>query len=238
MSASTSHNPGSDNIRPSDSVRSEDGSDTRIEQLSLVDHAIAKIRDLLLTGTIAPGERVREEWLTERLGISRPPLREAMQVLVHQGLLQRLPRRGVRAVNLTDSDIWEIYSLRAVLDRFALELGVPVMSADLLTPMRTAVAAMRAAVKADDRARYVEANRAFHLGMIALGGNSRLTSSYENLMNQMQLVMSVNLARESGTDRLAGVRRHEELLAAIESGDLSRALAALEAHGELRYFKH
>jgi DNA-binding GntR family transcriptional regulator len=211
---------------------------TRIEQLSLVDLAIAKIRDLILTGTIAPGERVREEWLTERLGISRPPLREAMQVLVQQGLLERLPRRGVRAVNLTDADIWEIYSLRAVLDRFALELGVPVKDPVLLAPMRAAVAAMSASAKSEDRARYVEANRAFHLAMIALGGNSRLTSSYENLMNQMQLVMSVNLARESVTNRLAGVRRHEELLAAIESGDLSKALVALDAHGELRYFKH
>src|SRR5207237_3793024 len=98
----------------------------RIEQPSLVELAVSKIKELLLAGIIKPGDAVREEWLTSRLGISRPPIREAMQVLVQQGLLERLPRRGVRAVSLSEADVWEIYSLRSVLDKFALELGMPV----------------------------------------------------------------------------------------------------------------
>jgi len=208
-----------------------------IEQPSLVDLAATKIRELLVTGAISPGTRVREEWLTSRLGISRPPLREAMQVLVQQGLLERLPRRGVRAVSFTDTDIWEIYSLRAVLDQFALKLGVPVKDPAMLEPLRRAVAQMRAATVAGEHPAYVEANRLFHIGLIALGGNGRLTSTYETLMSQMQLLMSVNLSRESAEDREIGVRRHEDLLAAIESGDVDHALAALEAHGEQRFLR-
>jgi DNA-binding GntR family transcriptional regulator len=210
---------------------------SRIEQPSLVELAIDKIRELLLTGTIAPGEKVREEWVTELLGISRPPVREAMQVLVQQGLLERLPRRGVRAVSLTETDIWELYSLRSVLDRFALELGVPVKEPALLEPLRGAVATMRSAARNGDHASYVVANREFHIALIALGGNRRLTSTYETLMNQMQLLMSVNLSRENAKDRQLGVRRHVELLAAIESGDLAKALTALNAHGERRFLR-
>jgi DNA-binding GntR family transcriptional regulator len=222
-----------------DGLAAQDGeAGMMIEQPSLVDLATANIRALLLAGTLKPGERVREEWLTARLGISRPPLREAIQVLVQQGLLERLPRRGVRVVSLTEEDIQDIYSLRAVLDRFALELGVPVKDAASLEPLRHATAEMRSSVAAGDHARYVEANREFHLGLIGLGGNSRLTSTYAILMNQMQLLMSVNLSRESAENKELGVRRHEELLSAIESGDLSLALDALAAHGEQRFLQN
>jgi DNA-binding GntR family transcriptional regulator len=207
----------------------------KIEQLSLVELAVTKIKKLLFAGVVQPGEPVREEWLSSRLGISRPPVREAVQALVQQGLLERLPRRGVRAVTLTDADVWEIYSLRSVLDKFALELGIPVKDPALLQPLRAAVEKMRSSSQAGDHAANVEANREFHLSLIALGGNKRLLHTYENLMNQMQLLMSVNLSRESMEHQEIGAVRHEQLLAAIESGDLAEALAALAAHGELRF---
>jgi DNA-binding GntR family transcriptional regulator len=215
----------------------EDEPGGRIEQPSLVDLAAEKIRELLLAGTLKPGERVREAWLSARLGISRPPLREAIRVLVHQGLLERIPRRGVRVVALTDKDIQDIYSLRSVLDRYALELGVPVEDPAMLEPLREAVSEMRSAVTSGEHGPYVEANRQFHLALIRLGGNGRLTMTYELLMNQMQLLMSINLSRESLEGREVGVRRHEELLTAIESGDLTQALAALAAHGERRFLQ-
>lgn len=212
-----------------------EGSGESIEQLSLVDLATARIRDLLITGAIAPGERLREEALTDRLGISRPPLREAMQVLVEKGLLERLPRRGVRAIELTDADIWELYSLRAVLDGFALDLAMPVKDDDLLEPLRNAVEAMRASSGADAVADYVQANRDFHIALVRLSGHRRLVATYEVLMDQMQLSMRINLTRESEADRHAGTLRHEALLTAIESGDAELASAALRAHGETRF---
>jgi DNA-binding GntR family transcriptional regulator len=207
----------------------------RIDQPSLVDLATDRIRELLLSGTLQPGERLREEWLSARLGISRPPLREAIRILTHQGLLERLPRRGVRVVTLTSRDVVDIYSLRAVLDRFALELAVPELNRDRLEPMREAVREMRESVATGNHPGYVGANRKFHMSLIALADNTRLTMTYEMLMNQMQMLMSINLHRESLDDTEIGVRRHEELLAAIETGDLQLALAALAAHGERNF---
>ncbi len=215
----------------------DDDSSSWIEQPSLVDLATVKIRELLIGGTIQPGERVREEWLTSKLGISRPPIREAMQILIQQGMLERLPRRGARVVQLTDTDIREIYSLRSVLDNFAVRMGVPVKEPALLEPLRHAVAEMEAASDGQQHPRYVEANRQFHLALIALAGHGRLSSTYEMIMNQMQLAMSVNLSRESAADREAGVKRHRDLLQAIESGDLDLALAAIETHGEQQFLR-
>ncbi len=209
----------------------------RIEQPSLVDLATDKIRELILAGAIQPGERVREEWLTSILGISRPPVREAIQVLLQQGLLVRSPRRGVRVVTLSDEDISDMYALRGALDHFAIQLGVPVKDPTLLEPLRSAIDEMRRSADAGDHPRYVEANRLFHVALIGLGGNRRLTSMYVMLMNQMQLLMSVNLSRESEADRQIGVRRHEELFAAIECGDPQLVLVALEAHGEQRFLR-
>jgi len=83
----------------------------------------------------------------------------------------------------------------------------------------------------------VEANRQFHLALIALGGHGRLYSTYEMIMNQMQLLMSVNLSRETAADRAAGVKRHEDLLEAIASGDLARSLAAVDSHGERQFLQ-
>ena len=215
----------------------EDELAVRIEQPSLVDLAADKIRKLLLAGTIKPGERVREEWLSSILGVSRPPVREAIQVLLQQGLLVRSPRRGVRVVDLTEDDISDIYSLRAALDRFAIELGVPIKDRSSLDPLRRAIEDMKRSVEAGDHPGYVEANRGFHVGLIDLGGNRRLTMTYVMLMNQVHLLMSVTLSRESDADRQLGVHRHEELLAAIESNDPQQALIALDAHGEQRFLR-
>lgn len=206
-----------------------------IDQPSLVELAVDGIRKLILAGAVQPGERVTEDWLASRLGVSRPPIREAIQVLVQQGLLERSPRRGVRVIQLTDEDISDIYSLRLALDRFAVTLGVPVKDDKSLEPLRFAVEQMRESAASGDHASYVDANRRFHLGIIALGGNKRLYSTYESLMNQMQLSMSINLSREATHSRMEGVRRHQELLDAIQSGDIEIALAAIDAHGEQRF---
>lgn len=207
-----------------------------IEQVSLVDQAAARIRALMLTGQIAPGTKMREEWLQGLLGISRPPIREAIQILVHEGLLERLARRGVRAPEFTPRDAWEIYSLRAALDRYALTNGMPAEE-HLLEPMRAAIVDMKRASQESDHPGFVAANREFHLALIALARNNRLYSTYVSLMNQMQFFMSINLAREAEQDTAVGVQRHETLLKAIESGDVSQALAALDEHGESKFLE-
>lgn len=213
------------------------GAMERIEQVSLVDQAANRLRSMMLAGELAPGTKVREEWLQELLGISRPPIREAIQILVHEGLLERLARRGVRVREFTPRDAWEIYSLRAALDRYALTQGMPAPDS-LLEPLRAAIDAMRRASDQGDHARFVQANSDFHLGLIALAGNTRLLATYTTLMNQMQMFMSLNLAREADHhDTETSVVRHETLLKAVESGDLARALVALDEHGESKFLE-
>ena len=110
----------------------------RIEAPSLVHLAVESIRDMILSGRLSPGDRLIEERLTEELGISRPPLREALRLLEQEGLIETRPRRGAVVATLTDQDVFEILTLRSALERLAVELGMPVRVPERLQVCRNA----------------------------------------------------------------------------------------------------
>ena len=95
-------------------------SDEELETYSLVQLAVGRLRRDILSGRSDPGERLVEEQLTRRLGISRAPLREAMRLLAQQGLVEHIPRRGARVATLSDDDVRELYEVRDVMERHAV----------------------------------------------------------------------------------------------------------------------
>lgn len=204
-----------------------------VRQQSLVELAVMELQKLIYAGKYLPGQRLREEQLSERLGISRPPLREALRILTQRGIIEQLPRRGVRVVSLSKQEILEIYSLREALERFAVELAFPNPDPQGVTVMRQALVVMEQAAQMKDHGQIVQSNRDFHVALIKLASHKRLLQTYIGLMDQMQLCMSENLRTENTTagDYIDGVQRHIALLEAIEEGDLNHVLSALASHG-------
>ncbi|MEV6345044.1 GntR family transcriptional regulator [Actinoplanes sp. NPDC051851] len=208
-------------------------SDGELAAYSLVELAVDRLKRDILSGRTDPGERLVEEQLTRRLGISRAPLREAMRLLAEQGLVQHIPRRGARVATLSDDDVRELYEIRDVLERHAVT-STPA-AADL-TRLRAALDTIRRATDADDRLELANAHRRFHVEVVALSGNRQLTGLYETVLVRIQLYMAVNMRREAETARAAeGVHRHERLFAAVEHGDAAAVLAALSEHGARTY---
>lgn len=204
-----------------------------LETYSLVELAVERLRRDILSGRTDPGERLVEEQLTKRLGISRAPLREAMRLLAQQGLVEHIPRRGVRVATLSDDDVRELYEVRDVLERHAVA-AIPA-NADL-TGLRAALEVMRRATDADDRLELANAHRRFHVEVVRLGGNHQLAGLYESILVRIQLYMAVNMRREAEVARAEdGVLRHERLLAAITEGDVVRIREALSGHGATAY---
>jgi DNA-binding GntR family transcriptional regulator len=204
-----------------------------LEMYSLVDLAVERLRRDILSGRIDPGERLVEEQLTRQLGISRAPLREAMRLLAQQGLVEHIPRRGVRVATLSDDDVRELYELRDVLERHAVT-SMP--DRPDLTGLRAALEVMRTATATDDRLELANAHRRFHVEVVTLGGNRQLVALYESILVRIQLYMAVNMRREAEVARAEdGVHRHERLLEAAERGDATDILAALNAHGARTY---
>ncbi|HEY0534887.1 MAG TPA: GntR family transcriptional regulator [Actinoplanes sp.] len=204
-----------------------------LESHSLVELTMRSLRRDILAGRIDPGERLVEEQLTKRLGISRAPLREAMRLLAEQGLVEHVPRRGARVATLSDEDVRELYEVRDVLERHAVT-AIP-SSVDL-TALRAALEAMREATAADDRLELANAHRRFHVEVVRLGGNHQLAGLYESVLVRIQLYMAVNMRREAEVAQASdGVLRHERLFAAVSSGDIGGIKAALRGHGATAY---
>jgi DNA-binding GntR family transcriptional regulator len=207
---------------------------------SMVEAVVKGLRQLILSGEMRPGDRLVEERLTERFGVSRPPIREALRILQRDGLVQSLPRRGFIVVPLTAADVREIYSLRFALERLAVELGVPVKDSALLVPLRQAMDEMRAAAALHDQDALLVANSSFHYALVALAGHSRLVKAYDALRLQLQLCMAYNLEFRT---RLYGdpedaVRRHESLLELIETGDTTAVMHEVAHHGNQSFLDH
>lgn len=206
----------------------------RIDPPSLVSLAADSIRKMILSGAFAPGERLIEERLTEHLGISRPPLREALRLLQNDGLVITKPRYGSTVATLTDQDVYEILTLRTGLERMAVDLGVPVRHPERLAECHEALRRMEQNARDEDRGSLVENGYAFHASIVGLAGHRRLTEMYRSVQQQVLLCMSRNLdTRERYHENLVEhVRRHRYLLELIEAGDPQAVLAELAVHGE------
>ncbi len=205
---------------------------------SLVELAAQRLREDILSGVLVPGERLIEEQLTRRFGTSRAPLREALRLLGQQGLVEHLPRRGVRVTELSPQDVDELFSLRDVLERFAMGLalsgGGPPSSR--IPELTEALAQLEDATRRADPIGRAEAHRRFHLALVSLAGHQHLLRVYEPVVVKLQLCMATNLRREAEHGSpLDSLRRHRRLYDAVLAGDLDLVLDTLSGHGARTY---
>ena len=209
--------------------------DVRLASSSLVELAVDQLRREILGGAFVPGDRLVEEQITRRFEISRAPLREALRLLAQQGLVEHLPRRGVRVATLSPTDVDELFELRDVLEQHAVRKAMP--GAGSLAGLHRELAAMRVAAAAGQAFERAEAHRRFHVELVALAGQRQLRLAYEPVLVRLQLHMAMNLRREEEVVASSddGVRRHTVLLAAVESDDAATVLKALANHGAQTY---
>ncbi|MHA6780584.1 GntR family transcriptional regulator [Pseudonocardia saturnea] len=218
-------------------MTAEPAVDGGLEASSLVELAVRRLRSEILSGALVPGERLVEEQLTRRFGTSRAPLREALRLLGQQGLVEHLPRRGVRVAELSARDIDELFSLRDALERFAVECALADGQRPDTADLRVATEAMERAADGGDASERAAAHRAFHLALVGLAGHQQLLRSYEPVLTKLQLYMATNLRREAEavSSPREGAQRHRRLCDAVDSGDLDAVLVELAHHGARTY---
>jgi DNA-binding GntR family transcriptional regulator len=202
---------------------------------SLVETVMDRLRDDIISGELAPGDRIVEEQLTRRFGISRAPLREALRLLGQQGLVEHLPRRGVRVATLSEAEVDELFELRDVLEQYAITVALSRLDLDF-TDLDAALDMLAHAVNATDSLTAATAHRRFHLALVELAGHRHLLSAYEPVLAKLQLYMATNLQREADLRSPAeGLRRHRRLRDALAGGDLAVVLRELADHGARRF---
>lgn len=198
---------------------------------SAVDYAKKFIEDAIIRNELAPGARIKEEEIASRLGISRPPIRQAFEILVTEGLLSRKPRCGVFVSELTQKDIWEIYTLKSALYGLATSLVIDEMTDELIWELEDVVVSMEKCVASDpaDVAQYQALNESFHSGIILDAiAHKRLKKFIDNLNNQAK-----RLSFKTYGDRehlLSNCRFHRRILEAIRNKDKQLALSLCQEH--------
>jgi DNA-binding GntR family transcriptional regulator len=188
---------------------------------TLNDQATTILRKRIIDGVLPPGSRVLEIELAEELGISRGTLRAALQQLGYEGLVVQKRFRSTYVASLTARDAYEVYTLRNALEAMATRAVASKVTDDFRTALSNAIAAMRTAVKARNKAGVVEADYAFHRCIVDFSGHSRLQAAYGVIEAQTRLFLRItSTLNYSLTDIL---QIHQELVDAILSEDVDRA---------------
>ncbi|WP_439598354.1 FCD domain-containing protein [Falsiroseomonas sp.] len=187
-----------------------------------------ELEAMILDGRLPAGERLNEQQLALRLGVSRGPVREAVRGLERSGLVVSVRNQGSYVRSISAAEALEIYDLRAALTGFACARLAGAATPAQLRELGALVRRMEAAREADAAPAYYAANLEFHAALLTHGGGPRGLRIYEDLGNELHLFRRRALVepenmRESNAE-------HAAILAAIAAGDAEAARAAGEAH--------
>jgi len=176
-----------------------------------------RIRDMIVHGELASGERINEMELCEVLGVSRTPIREALKVLAAEGLVELLPNRGSRVTTPSTDEIVNLFAVIAALERLAAETVTLQASAQALGQLRALHDEMLQRYAEQDRDRYFELNHRIHETIIAMADNPQLTRTHADLMTRARRPRFVAITTDGRWEE--SVKEHELVMAAMELRD-------------------
>jgi DNA-binding GntR family transcriptional regulator len=190
--------------------------------------AAERLRDLIIEGELAPGTRLNERALGERLGISRTPLREALRVLAAEGLVLLHPNRGAQVVRLSGDDIRESFEVMSGLEALSGELACRRITDAEVAEIKALTFEMLACHARADLPAYYRLNRRIHDQINRSARNTLLTQTYRMLNLRIQ-----NLRFRSNLERgkwNRAAREHLSMVEALEARDGARLSALLRTH--------
>lgn len=199
-----------------------------LRSASLTSAVQEEIERLILAGELAPGDKLGEVALAQRLGVSRGPLREAFRMLEEAGLVRTEKNRGVFVREIPLAEVLEIFDVRATMESWAARRIAETADPATLRELRTMVDGMERAVRDRDADDYHRLNVAFHDRLVEMAGNAKLLATYRRLIKELALARRLNLAHGGGLPASAG--EHRQIVRTIAAGDGAAAAAVLHDH--------
>jgi GntR family transcriptional regulator of vanillate catabolism len=192
-----------------------------IQRVRLVDDVTAHLRDMILTGELAPGTQLLQIELSEKLGVSRTPLREAFRVLEHDGLIRvSNGNKTVEVVALSPDDVLEIYELREVVDGLAARLlAQRGLNRDEERALRRDLTAMEAATPSCNLGRYGTAHSHFHSMICDRCGNGSVRELVPLVRRSSQMTVARQLSASAADNRVLGEEAAQMIRVALEGGN-------------------
>jgi DNA-binding GntR family transcriptional regulator len=189
-----------------------------------------RLRSAILTGYFGPGERLPEAQLAQAIGVSRAPVREALATLEREGLIVIRRNRGAYVAQLSREDLDEVYSLRAAIERLAVERCVAHATAEDIAQLQGVVDRIAALMERGITEQEAAAlDLEFHDIVYRSGRHRRLYDTWATLRPQIHvLLLNRNVANEDFRDLV--VSSHQEIVDALRSRDLERSVEIAMAH--------
>ena len=200
----------------------------RVSRESTASIIAAQLQQAIMSGSLAPGTQLAETELATRLGVSRGPLREAMQRLIQQGLLRSEPHRGLFVVTLDEEDIRDIYLARTAIETAAARLVLARDAKGAARRLGRIADSMAGAATKGDWVRLTAADMEFHQTLIKAAQSRRLVRMSEGLLVETRICM--NALRDKYPAPLDMSDEHAALVAAIADRDEARLVALIDTH--------
>jgi DNA-binding GntR family transcriptional regulator len=205
-----------------------DGTTFPIARSSLPEAAAERLRTLIIEGELAPGARLNERELCERLGVSRTPLREAFRMLASDGLLVQLPNRGAQVVSLSREDVRHAFEVMASLEGLSGELAAARVTEADIADLRGLQDEMEQAHARRDLPNYYRINRAIHDRVNAIAGNPILTHTFRTLNARLHALRFRSNLVQAKWDK--AVKEHREMVEALAARNGERLRDLLVKH--------
>lgn len=190
--------------------------------------AIAALRAHLLSGAVAPGQRLTETSVAERLRVSRATVRTALHQLSAEGLVDQIPYTGWEVPPLTSHDAWELYTLRSSLEALAARLVANRRGSQVETTIQDAMTTLERACKASDHAAIADADFGLHMTIIGLAQHGRLLDQYRLIEQQTRFYIRSSDALIAEPKEI--LAQHIPIVAAILAGRGGEAAKLSEKH--------
>jgi DNA-binding GntR family transcriptional regulator len=194
---------------------------------SLSQEVVELIKRLITDGILNPGERIIESQLARQLGVSLTPVREAIRLLAGEGIVVIVPNKGALVRELTRQDIFEIYSMRAVLEGMAIRLATELASMDELHALEQHYEQMRAKIHDDTVESLLADATHIHETIVRCSRHTRLIGVYQTLTFQIALV---NRSLGTKSTKQQEVDRHADVIVALAHRDPDYAERLMREH--------
>jgi DNA-binding GntR family transcriptional regulator len=200
----------------------------RVPRAGLHEQAAKKLRALIVRGDLLPGEPLLEVGLSEALGISRTPLREALKQLAAEGLVELRLNRGAVVAPLRREEVAELFEAVSGIERCAAELAAARMTASDLERLEALQKRIERHHDSDELRDYFDANQQIHSAIVGFARNSVLKASHDALLARAERARFFALSAHGRWDE--SVREHRQILAALKARDAERAGRLLGQH--------
>ncbi len=197
----------------------------RIPQRSTENEIVSRLRAAIIEGKVAPGAHLNESELAKQMAVSRIPIRESLRKLEQEGLITRLPNRGVFVRSFTAQDVREVFSLRAVLENMAFEWAIPRMSKEDIDVLEAMIDEQKIVIAEKRYEELAFLDMRFHEFLCKKANHSRLLKSWYEQHAQCQMLLNLRFKHMADYTPETVPMDHVQILDAIRRRDVATVVS-------------